>query len=68
MLASAERLMEAEAFAPDSTETVPEEQTLHFYQTELQSLQLEHVCFTYQPRCRPRANRPPCRWFCRMSA
>ena len=49
MLASAERLMEAEAFAPDSTETVPEEQTLHFYQTELQSLQLEHVCFTYQP-------------------
>lgn len=34
MLASAERLMEAEAFAPDSTETVPEEQTLHFYQTE----------------------------------
>ena len=49
MLASAERLMEAEAFAPDSTETMPEEQTLHFYQTELQSLQLEHVCFTYQP-------------------
>ena len=49
MLASAERLMEAEAFAPDSTETVPEEQTLNFYQTELQSLQLEHVCFTYQP-------------------
>lgn len=49
MLASAERLMEAEDFAPDSTETVPEEQTLNFYQTELQSLQLEHVCFTYQP-------------------
>ena len=49
MLACAERLMEAEAFAPDSTETVPEEQTLNFYQTELQSLQLEHVCFTYQP-------------------
>ena len=49
MLASAERLMEAEAFASDSTETVPEEQTLNFYQTELQSLQLEHVCFTYQP-------------------
>lgn len=49
MLASAERLMEAEAFAPDSTETVPEEQTLNFYQTELQSLQLEHICFTYQP-------------------
>ena len=46
---SAERLMEAEALAPDSTETVPEEQTLNFYQTELQSLQLEHVCFTYQP-------------------
>ena len=49
MLASAERLMEAEAFAPDSTEAAPEAQVLQFYQTELQSLQLEHVCFTYQP-------------------
>ena len=59
MLASAERLMEAEAFAPDSTETVPEEQTLHFYQTELQSLQLEHVCFTYQPPVRAEEEQPP---------
>ena len=49
MVASAERLIEAEAFASDSAEAVPEEQTLHFYQTELQALQLEHVCFTYQP-------------------
>ncbi len=49
MLASAERLMEAEAFAPDSTEAAPEAQVLQFYQTELQALQLEHVCFTYQP-------------------
>lgn len=49
MLASAERLMEAEAFAPASTETVPEAQVLQFYQTELQSLQLGHACFTYQP-------------------
>lgn len=58
MLASAERLMEAEAFAPDSTETVPEEQTLHFYQTELQSLQLEHVCFTYQPPVQTKGEPP----------
>lgn len=49
MMASAERLMEAEAFASDSTETVPEAQVLQFYQTELQALQLECVCFTYQP-------------------
>lgn len=49
MVASAERLIEAEAFAPDNAEAVPEEKTLHFYQTELQALQLEHVCFTYQP-------------------
>ena len=49
MLASAERLMEAEAFAPDSTEIVPEAQVLQFYQTELQALQLENACFTYQP-------------------
>ena len=58
MLASAERLMEAEAFAPDSTETVPEEQTLHFYQTELQSLQLERVCFTYQPPVQTKGEPP----------
>ena len=58
MLASAERLMEAEAFAPDSTETVPEEQTLNFYQTELQSLQLEHVCFTYQPPVQTKGEPP----------
>ena len=49
MLASAERLMEAEAYVPASTETVPEAQVLQFYQTELQALQLEHACFTYQP-------------------
>ena len=35
MLASAERLMEAEAYVPASTETVPEAQVLQFYQTEL---------------------------------
>lgn len=50
--------MEAEAFAPDSTETVPEEQTLHFYQTELQSLQLEHACFTYQPPVQTKGEPP----------
>ncbi|MFR7718501.1 MAG: ABC transporter transmembrane domain-containing protein [Lachnospiraceae bacterium] len=67
MLASAERLMEAEAFASDSTETVPEAQVLQFYQTELQALQLECVCFTYQPPVQTEENRLPCRWFCRMS-
>ena len=38
MLASAERLMEAEAFAPDGAETVPEAQILQFYQLHLHLL------------------------------
>lgn len=49
MLASAERLMEAEVFAPDSEHPLAEEETLEFYRTKLTALRLEHASFTYQP-------------------
>lgn len=52
MLASAERLMEAEAFAPDNTSPLPEAQTLEFYRTRFSALRLEHAAFTYRsPVC-----------------
>lgn len=49
MLASAERLMEAEAFAPDSSAVIPEAETQTFYRTRFSALRLEHAAFTYQP-------------------
>lgn len=59
MLASAERLMEAEAFAPDSEHPLAEEETLEFYRTKLTALRLEHVSFTYQPPVRAEEEQPP---------
>lgn len=59
MLASAERLMEAEAFAPDSEHPLAEEKTLEFYRTKLMALRLEHVSFTYQPPVRAEEEQPP---------
>lgn len=59
MLASAERLMEAEAFAPDSEHPLAEEKTLEFYRTKLTALRLEHVSFTYQPPVRAEEEQPP---------
>ena len=59
MLASAERLMEAEAFAPDSEHPLAEEETLEFYRTKLMVLRLEHASFTYQPPVRAEEERPP---------
>lgn len=59
MLASAERLMEAEAFAPDSEHPLAEEETLEFYRTKLMALRLEHVSFTYQPPVRAEEEQPP---------
>ena len=46
MLASAERLMEAESFHRDSPE--PAEDVQRFYRDELESLGLRGACFTYQ--------------------
>ena len=59
MLASAERLMEAEAFAPDSEHPLAEEKTLEFYRTQLTALRLEHASFTYQPPVRAEEEQPP---------
>lgn len=59
MLASAERLMEAEAFAPDSEHSLAEEKTLEFYRTKLTALRLEHASFTYQPPVRAEEEQPP---------
>ena len=59
MLASAERLMEAEAFAPDSEHPLAEEETLEFYRTKLTALRLEHASFTYQPPVRAEEAQPP---------
>lgn len=59
MLASAERLMEAEAFAPDSEHPLAEEETLAFYRTRLTALRLEHASFTYQPPVRAEEDQPP---------
>ena len=59
MLASAERLMEAEAFAPDSEHPLAAEETLEFYRTSLTALRLEHASFTYQPPVRAEEEQPP---------
>ena len=59
MLASAERLMEAEAFAPDSEHPLAEEKVLEFYRTKLTALRLEHASFTYQPPVRAEEEQPP---------
>ena len=59
MLASAERLMEAEAFAPDSEHPLAEEKALEFYHTKLTALRLEHASFTYQPPVRAEEEQPP---------
>ena len=59
MLASAERLKEAEAFAPDSEHPLAEEKTLEFYRTKLTALRLEHASFTYQPPVRAEEEQPP---------
>ena len=59
MLASAERLMEVEAFAPDSEHALEEENVLEFYRTKLTALRLEYASFTYQPPVRTEEEQPP---------
>lgn len=49
MLASAERLMEAEQYAKDSENRMTRAQTLDFYRSDFQSIRLEGAYFTYQP-------------------
>ncbi len=49
MLASAERLIEAEAFDSDDVTAKPLDEVTAFYESELQSLGLKDVSFTYYP-------------------
>lgn len=59
MVASAERLMEAEGFARDGESRMPQEQTLDFYRQEFQSIRLEEANFTYQPPVQTEGEQPP---------
>ena len=59
MLASAERLMEAETFEPDREHQLAEEKALEFYRTKLTALRLEHASFTYQPPVCAEKEQPP---------
>lgn len=59
MLASAERLMEAETFEPDSEHPLAEEKALEFYRTKLTALRLEHASFNYQPPVCAEEEQPP---------
>lgn len=52
MLASAERLLEAEKFEIDNEELIPEKVIKDFYQVDFQKIHMENVCFTYQPPVR----------------
>lgn len=49
MLASAERLMEAENFETNSRELISEKGVREFYRKDLQAIHLKDICFTYQP-------------------
>ena len=49
MLASAERLVEAENFERDGRELVSEKEIQEFYCKDFQAIHLKDVCFTYQP-------------------
>ncbi|MBP5166352.1 MAG: ABC transporter ATP-binding protein [Oscillospiraceae bacterium] len=49
MLASAERLMEAEDFPEDGIEAKSRDEIAAFYENEMQSIGLENACFTYYP-------------------
>ena len=59
MLASAERLMEAERFETDRENRMTQEQMLDFYRSDFESIHLEHACFTYQPPVQTEGACPP---------
>ena len=58
MIASAERLMEAESFPDDGGQTRTREQIQRLYEEELESLGLEKASFTYRPPMREEGERP----------
>lgn len=59
MIASAERLLDAEGFARDSEVPMSQRETLDFYRQEFQSIRLEGASFTYQPPVRTEGEQPP---------
>jgi ATP-binding cassette subfamily B protein len=52
MLASAERLMEAERFPEDGGQSRPAEEIRRFYGEKFRAMGLRDACFTYQPPVR----------------
>ena len=59
MLASAERLMEAETYQDDyEDEAIPEEVLCNFYKEEFCGLELQNAGFTYQPPVREEGEMP----------
>ncbi|MBR5094617.1 MAG: ABC transporter ATP-binding protein [Oscillospiraceae bacterium] len=58
MIASAERLMEAESFPEDASQPRPAEEIRRVYEHELISLGLRDACFTYQPPVREEGEVP----------
>ena len=59
MIASAERLMEAEAFPEEAGSPRPREEILAFYRQDFRALGLENACFTYQPPVRREGETSP---------
>ena len=58
MLASAERLMEAESFPDDGAAARPMEEIRRLYEDELEEICLQDLCFTYQPPVREEGELP----------
>lgn len=58
MLASAERLMEAEEYADDSKETIAEQEVQRFYREDFRAMGLRDASFTYQPPVLPEGDVP----------
>lgn len=58
MIASAERLMEAEAFRREEEAPLPEGQTLAFYETAFKAIRLEGAGFTYHPPVQAEGEQP----------
>ena len=59
MLASAERLMEAEDFPEDGVSPRPQQEIRDFYERDFQSLGLDRASFTYQPPVREAEGETP---------
>lgn len=59
MIASAERLMEAERFEKGSENRMTQTQITDFYKTDFEAIYLEQASFTYQPPVQTDEEQPP---------